>query len=81
MLYQYDNSLIKLKTMVGKRSLLHLAVVSRSIASVMFVLSKSPDLLNIVDSMLQTSVHYAAALKQSYILEYLISKGSDTTVA
>lgn len=79
-LHEYDNSLIKLKTTIGRRSVLHLAVKSRSVLAVKFVLNKDPDSVNFVDNMLQTPVHFAASLKQSRIMELLISKGSDTTV-
>ena len=79
MLNEYDNSLMKLKTTVKKRSVLHLAVMSRSEVAVKFVLSKDPDLVNYVDNFLQTPVHYAASLKQPSILELLITKGCDTT--
>ena len=70
---------MKLKTKINKRSVLHLAVKSRSVVAVRFFLSKDPDLINTVDSMLQSPVHYAASLKQSSVLELLISKGCDTT--
>ena len=80
MLHEYDNSLIMLKTTMGKRSVLHSAVKSRSVVAVKFVLSKDPDLVNTVDSMLQSPLHYAASLKQSNVLECLISKGGDTTI-
>lgn len=77
-LHEYDNSLIKLKTIIGKKSVLHLAVKSRSVLAVKFVLNEDPDSVNCVDSMLQTPVHFAASLKQSSIMELLISKGSNT---
>ncbi|CAB3995209.1 transient receptor potential cation channel subfamily A member 1-like, partial [Paramuricea clavata] len=80
MLHEYDNSLIKLKTTMGKRSVLHSAVKGRAVVVVKFVLSKDPDLVNTVDSMLQSPLHYAASLKQSNVLECLISKGGDTTI-
>ena len=70
---------MKLKTKISKRSVLHLAVKSRSVVAVRFFLSKDPDLINTVDSMLQSPVHYAASLKQSSVLELLICKGCDTT--
>ncbi len=70
---------MKLKTTTGKRSVLHLAVRSRSVVTVKFVLSKNPDLANCIDNLLQTPVHYAASLKQTSILQYLVSKGCDTT--
>ena len=79
-LLEYDNSLIMLKTTMGKRSVLHSAVKSRSVVAVKFVLSKDPDLVNTVDSMMQSPLHYAAGLKQSNVLEFLISKESDLTL-
>ena len=79
-LHEYDNSLMKLKTTVRNRSVLHLAVKSRSVVVVKFVLSKDLDLVNTVDSMSQSPLHYAAGLKQSSVLELLISKGGDTTI-
>ncbi|CAB3983037.1 ankyrin repeat [Paramuricea clavata] len=79
-LLEYDNSLIKLKTTMGKRSVLHSAVKSRSVVAVKFVLSKGPDLVNTVDSIMQSPLHYAASLKQSNVLEFLISKESDLTL-
>ena len=78
-LHAHDNSLIKLKTTKGMKSVLHLAVKSRSLVAVKFVHSKDPDLVNAVDSMLQSPVHYAASLKGCSILELLISDGCDTT--
>ena len=70
---------MKLKTTTGKRSVLHLAVRSKSVIAVKFIISKDPDLANSVDNMLQTPVHYAASLKQTSILQLLVSKGCDTT--
>jgi ankyrin repeat protein len=37
-------------------------------------------LVNTVDSMMQSPLHYAAGLKQSNVLEFLISKESDLTL-
>ncbi|XP_028398166.1 transient receptor potential cation channel subfamily A member 1-like isoform X2 [Dendronephthya gigantea] len=79
-LYEYDNSLLKLETKIARRSALHLAVKSKSMIAVKFVLSKDPDSVNRVDNMLQTPVHYAAGIRQSNVLEFLISKGGDTTL-
>ncbi|XP_028396650.1 serine/threonine-protein phosphatase 6 regulatory ankyrin repeat subunit B-like [Dendronephthya gigantea] len=79
-LYEYDNSLMKLETKIAKRSVLHLAVKSKSMIAVKFVLSKDTDSVNRVDNMLQTPVHYAAGIRQSNILEFLISKDGDTTL-
>ncbi|CAB3999948.1 transient receptor potential cation channel subfamily A member 1-like isoform X1, partial [Paramuricea clavata] len=79
-LHEYDNSLMKLKTTIRNRSVLHLAVKSRSVVLVKFVLSKDLDLVNTVDSMSQSPLHYAAGLKQSSALELLISKGGDATI-
>ena len=70
---------MKLKTSTGKRSVLHMAVRSQSVVAVKFVLHKVPELANCVDSMLQTPVHYAASQKQTSILQFLISKGCNTT--
>ncbi|XP_028403677.1 transient receptor potential cation channel subfamily A member 1-like isoform X3 [Dendronephthya gigantea] len=78
-LYEYDNSLLKLKTTAGGKSVLHLAVKSRSAITVKFVLRKDPNLVNCVDDMLQNPVHCAAVL-QSSILELLILNGADTTL-
>ncbi|XP_028403676.1 transient receptor potential cation channel subfamily A member 1-like isoform X2 [Dendronephthya gigantea] len=78
-LHGYDDSLIQLKTAVKKRSVLHSAVRSRSVAAVKFVECKAPGLMNSVDSALQTPVHYAAGLNQSRILEFFIYKGANTT--
>lgn len=78
-LYNYDNSLMELKTKKEKRSVLHLAVKSRSVVAVRFVFRNGLDLVNSVDSMLQTPVHYAAGLKRPSILEYFISKGGNVT--
>ena len=69
---------MKLKTTVQKRSVLHVAVKSRSEIAVKFVLGKDPDLINSVDILSQTPVHYAASLKQSSILDLLLTKGCDT---
>jgi ankyrin repeat protein len=68
-----------LKTRNKKKSVLHLAVESKSMVTVKFVLSKDLDLINCEDNMSQTSIHYAASLKQTSILELLISKGACTT--
>ena len=62
-----------------KRSVLHVAVKSRSDVAVKFVLSKDPDLMNCVDILSQTPLHYAASLKQPSILDLLLTKGCDTT--
>ncbi len=70
---------MELKTTTGKRSVLHLAVRSRSAIAVKFIMDKDPDLANSVDNMSQTPVHYAASLKQTSILEILVYKGCDTT--
>ena len=72
---------MKLKTTVKKRSVLHVAVKSRSEYAVNFVLSKDPDIIDCVDNLSQTPAHYAAALKQSCILELLIIKGCETATA
>ena len=78
MLYNHENSLMDLKTR-NKKYVLHLAVKSRSVVAVEFVLSKNLDLMSCKDNMSQTPVHYAASLKQTSILELLISKGACTT--
>ena len=78
-LFEYDKSLMKLKTSTGKRSVLHMAVRNKSVVAVKFVLDKIPELANCVDSMSQTPVHYAASQKQTSILQLLISKGCATT--
>ena len=78
-LYEYDNSLLTLKTTPGRKSVLHVAVKSRSVTAVKFVLSKDPGLVNSVDDVLQNPVHYAAGL-QSRTLELLILNGADTTL-
>jgi ankyrin repeat protein len=70
---------MKLKTATGKRSVLHMAVTSRSVVVVKFVLSKVPELANCMDGISQTPMHYAASQKQTSILQLLISKGCDTT--
>ena len=68
---------MELKTKTEKRSVLHLAVKSGSVVAVKFVFSNSPDLVNNVDGMSQTPVHYAAALKHPTVLEYFLSKGGN----
>ena len=68
-----------LKTTREERSVLHLAVKSRSVVSARFLLNEEPDLLHCVDNMSQSPVHYAASLKQTRILELFISKGCNTT--
>lgn len=68
---------MELKTKKQKTSVLHLAVKSGSVVAVKFVFSNSPDLVNNVDGMSQTPVHYAAALKHPAVLEYFLSKGGN----
>ena len=84
MLYGHDTTLMLLRTTKGNESVLHSAVKSRSLLVVKYILTcilkEDPTLVNAVDNMLQSPVHYAAAFKQSNVLELLLSNGCDSTL-
>ena len=76
-LYEHDNALMKQRSKVNKRCVLHFAVKSSSTVTVQFVLNKDPEQINMVDDMSKTPVHFAAAVKQKHIIALLLSKGAD----
>ena len=76
-LYEHDNALMKQRSKVNKRCVLHFAVKSSSTVTVQYVLNKDPEQINMVDDMSKTPVHFAATLKQKHILALLLSKGAD----
>ncbi|XP_046847838.1 transient receptor potential cation channel subfamily A member 1-like isoform X2 [Xenia sp. Carnegie-2017] len=84
MLCTYDDTLLWLRTTRRNESVLHSAVKSKSLLVVKYVLTyfhkEDPQFVNAVDNMLQSPVHYAAAFKQSNVLELLLSNGCDSTL-
>ncbi|XP_046851415.1 transient receptor potential cation channel subfamily A member 1-like isoform X2 [Xenia sp. Carnegie-2017] len=84
MLYGHDTTLMLLRTTKGNESVLHSAVKSRSLLVVKYILTcilkEDPKLVNAVDNLFQSPVHYAAAFKQSNVLELLLSYGCDSTL-
>ena len=76
-LYEHDNALMKQRSKVNKRCVLHFAVKSSSTVTVQFVLNKDPEQMNKVDSMSRTPAHFAATVEQKEIITLLISRGAD----
>lgn len=77
MLGNIDRKLLDVRSKLTGKSPIHCAVDSGNIYIVQYILEEQPDALFDRDANSRPPLHYAAALKDNILVEYLLSQGVD----